>query len=375
MTPFKRHPYRDWTIVLAALVLGFALAAWWFRGGSDANPSPKKAVPIKRWQGYVPNPQETERFLQSLPKPLLREQGPELFKDRRDHDTFLYRAWYDAYREYYGREWTVGAQGIGDCVSWGWAHGADCHLAVLWKIGESAEWKPAATEAIYGGSRVEARGVTFGGWSDGSYGAAAAKWVKNWGIVFRQRYDDLGIDLTTYSAARAKQWGAYGCGGRNDNGRLDNRAKSHPIKSVALVTDFDSAAKAIQSGYPVVVCSGQGFSSRRDSQGFCAPRGSWSHCMCFIGVRFGDRPGLLCLNSWGPRWVSGPKWPDDQPDGSFWVDARVATRMLSGRDSFAVSGYSGFPYRPLDHGDWVRVEPKRKPLDRRFKERRYALAQ
>ena len=83
--------------------------------------------------------------------------------------------------------------------------------------------------------------------------------------------------------------------------------------------------------------------------------------MCFVGVRFGQRPGLLCLNSWGPSWVSGPKWPPDQPDGSFWVEARVATRMLSGRDSFAVSGYEGFPYRPLDHGDWVRVDRPQTP--------------
>lgn len=333
------------TTVIAAMLLGFCLATLYF---NSSKTSPKYP------QGYVPNPRATEQFIRSMPKPLLRDQGPQLFKQAREHNTFLYRPWVKAYEQRYNQKWVVGAQGIGDCVSWGWKHGADCHLAVLWELGETAEWIPAATEAIYGGSRVEARGVKFGGWSDGSYGAAAAKWVRDWGIVFRQKYDY--VDLTRYSAQRAKQWGAYGCGGKNDNGRLDNEAKKHPIKSVALVTTFEEAARAIQSGYPVVVCSGQGFTSRRDSQGFCAPRGSWSHCMCFIGVRF-DRPGLLCLNSWGPNWVSGPKWPEDQPDGSFWVDAKIATRMLSGRDSFAVSGYSGFPYRPLDHGEWVRVEP------------------
>jgi len=354
----RQHPVLDLSL-LAAAVIGFAVATWWFQPAHNstqpARPSPQTTRRFPT--GYTPHPRETERFLRSMPKPSIRDQGPDLFRaDVRDHTTLLYRALYEAHETKYGRHWVVGAQGIGDCVSWGWAHAADIHLAVMWKLGESSEWRPAATEAIYGGSRVEARGRTFGGWGDGSYGAAAAKWVRDWGVVFRQRYDDLGIDLTTYSAARAKQWGAYGCGGRNDDGRLDRLAKDHPIKRVALVTSFDEAAKAIQSGYPVAVCSGQGFSSRRDSQGFSAPRGSWSHCMCFIGVRF-DRPGLLCLNSWGPRWVTGPKWPDDQPDGSFWVDARVADRMLSGRDSFAVSGYEGFPYRPLDHGDWVRTQP------------------
>lgn len=82
------------------------------------------------------------------------------------------------------------------------------------------------------------------------------------------------------------------------------------------------------------------------------------NCMCFVAVRYEPRPGLLCLNSWGTSWISGPKYPDDQPDGSFWVDAETATRMLRGRDSFAVSGIEGFPYRNLDNADWVRLVPR-----------------
>ena len=167
---------------------------------------------------------------------------------------------------------------VHNCVSWGWAHGADVHLAVLYKLGLSSEWSPAATEAIYGGSRVEAEGVSFGGWSDGSYGGAAAKWVRDWGILYRQTYPG-GVDLLTYSAQRAKDWGAYGCGGKDDRGKLDDVAKKHPIRHVALVTNFEEAAAAISSGYPVPVCSGQGFSSVRDKDGFCRPQGSWSHCL------------------------------------------------------------------------------------------------
>ena len=318
------------------------------------------AAPTKRTYltGYVPHPAETARFLASLDKPTLRDQNPALVQAETKRDTFLYRALLKTYREKYGRDWQVGAQGIGDCVSWGFAHCVDVHLAVLYQIGEVNDWQPAATEAIYGGSRVEARGREFAGWSDGSYGAAAAKWLHDWGVLFRRRYPEA--DLTEYSSSRAKQWGAYGCGGRGDNGRLDARAKKHPVRTVALVTSFREAAAAIQSGYPVAVCSGQGFAPRRDSDGFAAPRGSWAHCMAFIAVRY-DRPGLLCLNSWGPRWISGPKYPADQPDGSFWVDAKVADRMLAGRDSFAVSGVDGFPRRQLDHGDWVYHAPRAPP--------------
>ena len=310
--------------------------------------------------GYTPRPQETRNFVRGLAKPYLAQAGPDLLVIRDRRPVVLYPFLTKAYEAHNGgKKWVVGSQGIGDCVSWGWGHAADIHLAVLWSHGESAEWKSAATEAIYGGSRVEGAGVSRGGWGDGSYGAAAAKWVRDWGVVFRQPYPEVSdaksgtLDLSVYSSSRAKDWGNFGCGGANDNGRLDGMAKTHPIRSVVVVRSFDEAAAAISAGYPVAVCSGQGFASTRDKDGFCAARGSWSHCMCFIGVRYEPRPGLLCLNSWGPEWVGGPKWPDDQPDGTFWVDARVATSMLDDGDSFAVSGYEGFPYRKLKHDAWV----------------------
>jgi hypothetical protein len=308
-----------------------------------------------QWQfGYTPDRAGTQDFLSSLPRPRLDQAAPHLMRAATDDKpVLLYRALYEAFAEHNGgAKWVVGKQGIGDCVSWGWAHGCDICLAVEWKLGGSSEWRPAATEAIYGGSRVEARDAKSGGWGDGSYGGAAAKFVHNFGVLFRQPYNELGFDLTDYSAQRAKQWGNYGCGGSGDNGKADKVAKLHPVRSVALVRNFEEAAAAIAAGYPVPVCSGQGFSSRRDDQGFSRASGSWSHCMCFIGVRF-DRKGLLCLNSWGPNWISGPKWPEDQPDGSFWVEESTATRMLRGEDSFAVSAYEGFPYRDLKHGDWV----------------------
>lgn len=324
--------------------------------------------------GYVPDRQDIAAFIESLEAPTLREAAPHLFlpdelaepKQGEGADSvrgppadgepvLLYRALHEAYAARNGgQQWRVGKQGIGDCVSWGWAHGCDILLAVDWKLQRSGEWRPAATEAIYGGSRVEARGKpgdgarAYGGWGDGSYGAAAAKWVNRWGILFREPYPFA--DLTRYDSRRAKDWGAYGCGGQEGGVAADDAARAHPIQQVAVVDDFESAAVAIQNGYPVPVCSGQGFSSTRDADGFCRPSGNWSHCMCFVGARF-DRRGLLCLNSWGPNWVRGPKWPEDQPDGSFWVDERTATRMLSGRDSFAVAGYKGFPRRRLKNSE------------------------
>lgn len=362
---FRRRSWITW-LWLIATILSILLGMWKAKRrpvfprrdpppAPRLEPSPKQDQPPAGTMlfGYVPDPDGTRRFIRSLPQPRLAEAAPRITdQPLQGQPVLLYRALYQAFQDRYGRPWVVGAQGIGDCVSWGWAHAADVHLAVMWKLGDSSEWRPAATEAIYGGSRVEARGVSRGGWMDGSYGGAAAKWVSQWGVLFRQPYPDLGFDLSQYSAQRAKQWGYYGCGGAGDDGKADAEAKKHPIRHVALVTSFREAAAAILAGYPVAVCSGQGFASRRDQDGFAAARGSWSHCMAFIGARF-DRPGLLCLNSWGPDWIDGPKWPPDQPDGSFWVDSAVCDRMLRGEDSFAVSGYQGFPWRNLQHGDWA----------------------
>lgn len=349
----------------AALVVFVGLVAWSQMRPSQVAPLPPAAapqpaaaptltpipvtadaVPQNGWFGYSPNPRASAAFVGTLPKRTLREAAPQLFGYTGDDTVLLYRALLEI-----RPDWIVGTQQIGDCVSWGWGHGADILLAVDYKLGRTGEWASACTEAIYGGSRVEARGRTFGGWSDGSYGAAAAKWVRDWGIVHRKVYAEVNADLTRYSGERAKNWGAYGCGGQDDGGRLDAVAKRHPIRTVVLVTNFDEAAAAIRNGYPVPVCSGQGFAKQRDQDGFAAPSGSWSHCMCFIGVRGAPRPGLLCLNSWGPNWIRGPTWPSDQPAGSFWVDVQTVNRMLAGRDSYAVSSYLGFPRRKLNHSE------------------------
>lgn len=366
----------------------------------DAGPPPAMNF------GYTP-PTEAERreFLQTLPDETLREAAPHFFEARgppakpaslqrptADEPVLLYRPLDEAHRRKYGTPFRVGKQGIGDCVSWGWAHGGDVLLAISYIDGRSGDFEMIASEATYGLARVEGSGKTRGGYSDGSYGAAAARAVTRFGFVLRKDYRDRAsaeTDLRSYSSSRAKAWGNFGCGGADDAGRLDEIAKTHAVRQVALVTTWDEFVAAIQNGYPVAICSGQGFTSTRDADGFCRASGSWSHCMVAIGVRFAsshksaarpvfdwpglfrarggdgaaleplvrpvvlqpieasDRDGGLILNSWGTSWVGGPKWPSDQPDGSFWCERKTLERMLAGRDSYAMSDVIGFPRREL----------------------------
>lgn len=352
------------------LLLGLAAAAVLSsRGGND---------PAGSWIGldggdenfgYTPNPEGVELFLEELPQPNFRQAGAETIREAKGIDTFLYRSAYKAHQALYGRPWVVERQGIGDCVSWGWAHGIFVAQCVDWETGRLANPPPfPSTEAIYGGSRVEARGKSgdgsspVGGYSDGSYGAAAARWVRDWGVVYRQPFADLGYDLTAYSADRAKKWGAYGAGGQGDKGRLDAIAKRHPATHVALVTTWAEAAAAIEAGFPIPVASMQGFASVTDQHGYAAPSGQWAHEMCFIAVRYAKNgspsDALLCLNSWGPRWITyRGKFPADQPDGSFWVDRKTVESMLRQKDSFAVGSVAGFGWRNLHNGAWFQPAP------------------
>jgi hypothetical protein len=375
--PGSDEPGGYWAL---AVVLGMSAAlcaALWYSAPLNPQPAPVPVVapaapqPVAggepaRHFGYAPNAEATAAYVATLEAPTIREASPEMFTAAPPTtEVFLFRALNAAHIDRFGVPWKSEAQGIGDCVSWGGAHAVDIVSAVNYQEGETAEWWPAATESLYGGSRVEAgNDGRPAGYSDGSWGSACAEWITKWGVIHRKKYDIH--DLTRYSSSRAKDWGNWGNGGRGDDGKFDAIAKEFPVGAATLVTTFDEAVAAIRSGYAISVCSGQGFSSTRDSDGFARASGSWAHCMCFTSFRLGARPGLLCQNSWGTTWISGPKYPEDQPEGSFWVEKDVVNRMLSGRDSFAYSKIKGFPFRPLDHAAWATTpaKPKRRaPYD------------
>jgi len=294
--------------------------------------------------GYTPDPEGTERFVASLPFPTLASAGPDLALDE-TRDVFLYPALLDV-----SPDWRRGSQGIGSCVGWGWSLSCDILAAcdvVLRNEPESYGGR-VLEAATYAFSRVEVNGGKPAGMSDGSYGGAAARAVTKYGTLhYGQDYGGQRFD--SYSAQREKSWGNTGV-----PNELEPFASKHRVATTTLTTSFREAALAISNGYPVAVCSGQGFTMTRDADGFCRPAGSWSHCMMFAGCRFGKRPGLLCVNSWGAS-NTGKHYPDTMPERfaecSFWVDADTCDRMLSGKDSFAIAGYEGFAPRKLP--DWL----------------------
>ena len=269
-----------------------------------------------------------------------------------DDDVFLYRhvrkaaarapPWYP----------NVNQQSVGCCVGCGWKHGCDVLQASAIAQGAKFQWKPVSVEAIYGASRVEIGGGRISG--DGSVGAWAKEAVGKVGLLPMEKHGEY--DLTTFSPARAREWGRTGV-----PNALEPVAREHLVKSAALVRSALDVKRAIQQGYPVPICSDQGFTMERDRDGFARPQGTWNHCMCVIGYRGGARPGYLILNSWGDAAHTGPVWPEDMPVAAFWCDESVMDRIARQGDSFAISDVQGFPKRviPLD---WdVRAVPRHVP--------------
>lgn len=235
-------------------------------------------------------------------------------------------------------------QEIGDCISHGFGLGVDLLTAIqILMRGAAQEWRnKVATEIIYGGSRVEiGRGqydIYFRG--DGSTGHLAAEFLKNYGVLLREVYPG-GYDFREYSGDLARTLGKQGV-----PNELEPLCKIHPVGCVSLVQSYEEYRDCIYNGFPVALCSSQGFVTRggRDKDGFLYPsRNPWMHCMLGAGVDDQHkRPGGLIINSWGSNWISGPK-RHDQPDGSFWADAAVIDRICKQGDSIALSCYAGYP--------------------------------
>jgi hypothetical protein len=230
---------------------------------------------------------------------------------------------------------------IGTCVAVAHKGMKDCLDAVDVVNGKLRKWLPVSAESIYGGARNEARGAVYHSRSDGANGYNAKKWMVDVGGVLYES------DVGAYDIKRAKLWGAESNGGDGTiSGPLDREAEKNPVKAGAKITTLDEADKALKNAKFITICSNVGFNSPRDADGFCRPRGAWSHCMLVIGKRNEGRKGYLIQNSWG-AYIAGDgpistnKYKD-QPDGSFYVEPSVLQLILNAGDSWAYSNQDDF---------------------------------
>ena len=158
---------------------------------------------------------------------------------------------------------------VHNCVSRGWSRAID-YLECVQIVNSAPEKFNLVSHAfVYGTCREIGNDLSR---QDGAVGAWAAKAVSTIGVITNEDcgdrdagYDDLAVE-----------WGWKGVPAKYKDMA---RERKNIVKTVTLVTSAEQARDMICNGYPISVCSGQGFSMTRNSEGFCRPQGSWAHCV------------------------------------------------------------------------------------------------
>lgn len=229
---------------------------------------------------------------------------------------------------------------IGTCVSMGTARSIEYTNLVEIVNGDNEEFKVLNRPVIYAGSRVEVGGGKVRG--DGSIGAWAAKFVTSYGVIDCGVY--AGYDLNQYDIPVIREWGLKGV-----PDALEPYIKQHPVSNTVLVSSIEEAKKSLAQGYGISVCSNQGFTTSRDKNGICFPKGNWSHCMACTGyTTIMNKLYFFIENSWGDYMGKGNPAPMGANSGTFLCSDDVFAGMLRMRDSFSFAGLRGFEKRKLN---------------------------
>jgi len=189
------------------------------------------------------------------------------------------------------------------------------------------------------------RGKSSHGWF---IGAAARVITSRSGAVVRQNYPNAGVDLTKYSGSLASKYGAS-----PPPQSIVDMTNDHLFRTATEMGSEEEWRDFLGLGFFVGTDGGEGFAKVRDENGVSSRRGSWSHSMACIG--YDDRPEtkriyrsslVLILNSWGSRWIAGPRkirgTNINIPEGSFWARTSEVNRR-----AVAFSGASGWVRKSL----------------------------
>lgn len=287
-------------------------------------------------QGYVPDPKADREFERHL-----RANSQYVFAGDAIDDYGLNEVGKDtvslpylAALELYPHCLPGGAQQHGSCVAWATRNAIMVSFCAYLKYGQNLEKFAApvvsplaashgafSQEAIYWYRRHR---------GDGWQGSAAAQVVTSeCGLVPRQKYDELGLDLTEYNPNTEVK---YGLTVPPEN--IRKAFSQHLCGSATVCKGWDQVRSMVASGYALQTCGMEAWEFKRDAYGVARRdrRDSWSHALAVIAVD--DRPDIreryssdgksglvLVQNSWGnvnegPDIVFGTS--HRIPPGSFW---------------------------------------------------------
>lgn len=162
--------------------------------------------------------------------------------------------------------------------------------------------------------------------SDGWQCSSAAQVViAESGLMLRQNYPELGLDLTEYNPTTEGKWGLT-----LPPANVRDACQKHLVGSATVCEGWESVRDMLANSYAISSCGMESFSRERDAYGVCQrTREGWAHAMAVIGAD--DRPEIverygcglaLIQNSWGD-YLKGPDAIMGTglriPVGSFWA--------------------------------------------------------
>jgi hypothetical protein len=309
--------------------------------------------------GRIEDPDHVEQFVASQPFGNLAQAAPDFIGSSNDMEVFFWEAEElvtNTVRPPHNQA------RAGSCTSQGVSGGLEDlqFIRIGWR-GFAEEFKWVLSEFLYGGGRQDIgrgrfRTEHLGRPDGGCVTSYVVQYAIEKGFLPRGKYTFGGreVDLTTYTDINSVYFGNNGV-----PSELLELQHEHLLLGSIRPNSADEACDMMRHGIPIVAGSSQGFTTVRDSDGFCRPGPRWDHCTYFRGfVKTGKRPGVVYQQSWGPNMPSGPRQivvPSGRtitlPEGAFFVDMDVFEhRIVAARDIHGLVDMSGFA--TLDYKFW-----------------------
>jgi hypothetical protein len=269
-----------------------------------------------------------------------------------DNHNSVVRLW-DATKAVLGRHTRNYAQQVGDCVSFGGKNVIEYYTCIcIARDGPgSGEFHEVSTAYLYGISRVVIGKGQLGN-SDGSVGAWLAQGVQSHGVL---ALDDPGVPA--YSGSLARDWGRR----PGPPEKFIEIAKKRLFRTVSPIRTADEARDAICNYYPITIASDFGSTDIKNVDGQMVARRNtrWMHQMAVVGFdgtkgklvnprdpSAGRKGRFYVLNSWGETAHPAPL--NGEPPGGFWIEFDDMGYITGQNDSWAFSGFDGFPAQDLN---------------------------
>lgn len=222
-----------------------------------------------------------------------------------------------------------GRQLRGDCVSWSSRTTGLVSYCASLLYGPNPlrnDTPVASSKAIQNGlfsteSWYWYRGYDGDGWS---CSAAADVGLKKGGLVLRQNYPDIGLDLEAYSPSTAGRYGRV-----TPPPEVQAITSKYLLQNATVCRTWEQVRDMLHQGYALSTCGMEAWSHTRDSNGVCnRSYQTWAHAISVIAADDRDEikkkygsPLILFKNSWdeyltGSRRIFGTDL--EIPPGAFW---------------------------------------------------------